>query len=86
MCTPFRQAARLDVTTYDGRILHHERLARSGSPEDAVGVAEIERKFFNNVSRVSTLANAWRLRDIVMRLDALDTTAELTVLLLSVCN
>ena len=86
MGAPFRHAARLDVTTYDGRILHHERLARRGSPEDAVGTAEIERKFFNNVSRVLTLANAARLRDIVMRLETLDTTSELTVLLESVSD
>lgn len=76
----------VDVTTYDGRILHHERLARRGSPEDAVGAAEIERKFFNNVSRVLTPASAARLRDVVMRLETLDTTAELTVLLGSVSD
>jgi aconitate decarboxylase len=81
MGAPFRHAARLQLTTRDGRTFHHERLARRGSPEDAVGAAEIERKFFSNVSRVLAPANANRLRDIVMRLETLDTTADLTTLM-----
>ena len=37
MGAAFRHACRLEVATKDGPILRHERLARRGSPEDAVG-------------------------------------------------
>ena len=86
MGAPFRHAARLTLTTRDGRTFHHERLARRGSPEDAVGAAEIERKFATNVSRLLTADDAERLRGLVMRLETLETTAELTLLLGSLRN
>jgi aconitate decarboxylase len=81
MGAPFRHAARLTLTTRDGRIFHHERLARRGSPEDAVASAEIERKFASNVSGVLTAHDADRLRGLVMRLETLDTTSDITTLL-----
>ncbi len=84
MGAPFRHAARVLVTTRDGRSFHHERLARRGSPEDAVGAGEIERKFFSNVIGVLTQARADRLRDIVMRLEIIETTTELTTELTTV--
>jgi len=77
----FRHAARVSVTTRDGRTLQHERLARRGSPEDAVGSAEIERKFVANVNGVLTDRDAGALRDLVMGLDGLPNTAGLTALL-----
>lgn len=86
MGAPFRHAARLTLTTRDGRTFHHERLARRGSPEDAVGAAEIERKFATNVSHLLTADDAERLRGLVMRLEMLETTAEVTMLLGSARN
>jgi 2-methylcitrate dehydratase PrpD len=73
----FRHGCRLEVTTRDGRRFHHERLARRGSPEDAVGEAEIERKFDANVGSVLSVEAAARLRDAVMRLDSLGDAGEL---------
>jgi aconitate decarboxylase len=81
MGAAFRHAARLEVTTRDGRTFRHERLARRGSPEDAVGEAEILRKFDANVCGILSVEAANRLREMVMRLDRLDNTNEVTALL-----
>ncbi len=78
MGAPFRHACRLAVTTRDGRIFNHERLARRGSPEDAVGQAEIVRKFDANVRLILSEADANDLRQLVTRRDDLDTTQDLT--------
>jgi aconitate decarboxylase len=78
MGAPFRHAARLEVTTHDGRTFRHERLARRGSPEDAVGQPEIVQKFDANVRAVLSEQSAAQLRDLVMRLDTLDSTHDLT--------
>jgi 2-methylcitrate dehydratase PrpD len=78
MGAPFRHAARLELTTRDGRTLHHERLARRGSPEDPVGQAEIERKFDANVRAALSADNAAHLRGLVTRLDTLDDTGGVT--------
>jgi aconitate decarboxylase len=81
MGAAFRHAARVTVTTRDRRIFCHERLARRGSPEDAVGSAEIERKFASNVSQVLTPSDAERLRALVMGLETLDSVSDVTMLL-----
>jgi aconitate decarboxylase len=73
MGAPFRHACRLELTTRDGRTFRHERLARRGSPEDAVGEAEIVRKFMSNVHGILSVEVATRLRGIVMGLDELHT-------------
>ena len=86
MGAPFRHAARLTLITPDGRTFHHERLARRGSPEDAVGAAEIERKYASTVSGVLTADDAARLRDLVMRQEALGTIADIATLLRPVQN
>ena len=72
MGAAFRHAARVEVTTRDGRILRHERLNRRGSPEDAVGEADIVRKFDGNVRGLLSDADAAGLRADVMRLETLD--------------
>jgi 2-methylcitrate dehydratase PrpD len=81
MGAPFRHAARLELTTRNGRTFHHERLARRGSPENAVGEAEIERKFDDNVRAVLSADDAAQLRELVMGLDALGNTGDLTAML-----
>ena len=77
MGAPFRHACRLELTTTDGRSFRHERLARRGSPEDAVGDAEIERKFAANVHDILSDSDAADLRRQVDRLDRLDDTGEM---------
>jgi aconitate decarboxylase len=78
MGAPFRHAARLELKTRDGRTFRHERLARRGSPEDAVGQAEIVRKFNDNVRAVLSPDSAAHLRESVMRLDTLEDTTVLS--------
>jgi aconitate decarboxylase len=79
MGAPFRHACRLTLTTRDGRVFSQERLARRGSPEDAVGEAEIVRKFDANVRAILSGEAADALRQRVMGLDQLDDTGDLTV-------
>ncbi|MEA2726123.1 MAG: hypothetical protein QOF70_598 [Acetobacteraceae bacterium] len=79
MGAPFRHACRLTLTTRDGRVFSQERLARRGSPEDAVGEAEIVRKFDANVRAILSGEAADALRQRVMGLDKLDDTGDLTV-------
>jgi 2-methylcitrate dehydratase PrpD len=78
MGAPFRHAARLELTTRDGRTFRHERLARRGSPEDPVGPAEIVRKYDDNVRAVLSAEDAAHLRELVMRLDTLTDTTGIT--------
>jgi 2-methylcitrate dehydratase PrpD len=74
----FRHAARLELTTRDGRTFRHERLARRGSPEDPVGEAEIVRKFEANVRATLPDDAAKALRRLVMELETSADTADLT--------
>jgi aconitate decarboxylase len=78
MGAAFRHACRLEVTTRDGRVYLHERLARRGSPDDPVGSAEIVRKFAANVGAILPADAADALREGVMRLDALENVGALT--------
>lgn len=75
----YRHAARLEVTTTDGRVLRHECLHRRGSPDDPVGPAAIERKFMDNTRGL--LAEPDRLRALVMQLDELEDVGELVTML-----
>ena len=81
MGAPFRHAARLRVTTRGGQVIQQERLARRGSPEDAVDAAAIERKFNDNVAGLLSGEDASRLRRLIMDLDALGNVDEITRLL-----
>jgi 2-methylcitrate dehydratase PrpD len=83
MGAPFRHAARLELTTRDGRVFRHERLARRGSPDDPVGPAAIVRKFDDCVRAVLSDDDAAALRGLVMRLDTLDDTGDVSALLRS---
>lgn len=81
MGAAYRHAARVSVTTRDGRAFHHERLVRRGSPEDAVSPADIQRKFAANVDGLLGPGDGERLRDLVMGLETLDDTNAVTALL-----
>ncbi|HEX4367723.1 MAG TPA: MmgE/PrpD family protein [Rhodopila sp.] len=83
MGAPFRHAARVEVTTRDGRVFRHERLGRRGSPDDPVGPAAIVRKFDDCVRGVLSDDDAAALRGLVMRLDTLDDTGDVSALLRS---
>jgi 2-methylcitrate dehydratase PrpD len=83
MGAAFRHAARVEVTTRDGRPFRHERLGRRGSPDDPVGPAAIVRKFDDCVRGVLSDDDAAALRELVMRLDTLDDTGDVAALLRS---
>ena len=71
MGAAFRHAARVTVRTRSGQTLHHERLARRGSPDDPVDASAIERKFFDCVGGTLSDADAVALRERVAGLEAL---------------
>jgi 2-methylcitrate dehydratase PrpD len=60
-----------------GAPFRYERLARRGSPEDAVGETGIVRKFEANVRAILSGDDAGSLCEQVMRLDTLDDTRAL---------
>lgn len=78
MAPAFRRACRLDVTTKDGRTIRNERLARRGSPEDAVGSTDIVRKFEANVDGILSAEVGRTLLGVVMQLDKLADPSDLT--------
>ncbi|QIL73798.1 MmgE/PrpD family protein (plasmid) [Diaphorobacter sp. HDW4B] len=47
MGAAYRHAARVEITTRDGKRLHHEILHRRGSPENPLSAYEVEQKFRN---------------------------------------
>ncbi len=75
----FRHACRLTLMTRDGRGFHHERLARRGSPEDAVGQDEVVRKFDANVSAILSKRDSAHLRDLIMRLEQLESMDDIVM-------
>jgi 2-methylcitrate dehydratase PrpD len=77
----FRHAARVVVTTRDGRTLRHECLGRRGSPDDPVGAGAIEQKFVANVDGILTGQAASELKDLVLRLDELENAEPIVALL-----
>jgi 2-methylcitrate dehydratase PrpD len=77
----FRHAARVVVTTRDGRTLRHECLGRRGSPDDPVGADAIEQKFAANVDGILTRQAANELKGLVFRLDQLDSAEPIVALL-----
>ncbi|HYC45292.1 MAG TPA: MmgE/PrpD family protein [Burkholderiales bacterium] len=77
----FRHAARVKVTTRDGRAIEKLLLDRRGSPENPMSTAEIEEKFRHVVSRCIDKARADRIVELVRSLEKLDSTRELIELL-----
>jgi 2-methylcitrate dehydratase PrpD len=73
----FRHAARVAVTTKDGRTLRHECLGRRGSPDDPVGADAIEQKFDANIDGILTRQTADDLKDLIFRLDQQDNASNI---------
>ena len=76
----FRHACRMRVTTADGRVLNHEILHRRGSPDGGIDEGAVVAKFHANVSGLLDRADADRLVDLALSLDAVADVAELCAL------
>jgi 2-methylcitrate dehydratase PrpD len=77
MGAPFRHAARVKVTTREGRSFEKLNLHRRGSPEAPLAPADIEYKFRHVVRACITEARMSRILDLVRGLEKLDSTREL---------
>jgi len=73
----YRHAARVAVTTKDGRKFTHEILNRRGSPENPLSVDDVVYKFRNVVESCLSRSDIDRIIKLVDQLDQLDNTAEL---------
>jgi len=67
----FRHAARLTITTRDGRTLHKEILHRRGSPENPLKPEDVVYKYRHVMKPVVSEARAERIMGLVMKLDTL---------------
>ena len=81
MGAAFRHAARLSLTTRDGRTFMREILNRRGSPENPLKPEDIEYKFRHVVKSCLTPANIDKVMQLVAKLDKLDSTSELISIL-----
>jgi 2-methylcitrate dehydratase PrpD len=81
MGAAFRHAARLSLTTRDGRTFTREILNRRGSPENPLKPEDIEYKFRHVVKSCLTPANIDKVMQLVAKLDKLDSTSELISIL-----
>ena len=77
MGATFRHAARVTVTTRDGRTLTAERLNRRGSAENPLTPDEIERKFQDVVKSCLAADTIDRVVAIVEALEMQDSLDEL---------
>ena len=77
----YRHAARVSVTTRDGRSFRHEILNRRGSPENPLSAEEVEYKFRNVVESCLPPRSIDRVVALAHDLDKLDDSAELLALL-----
>lgn len=77
MGAAFRHAARMTVTTRDGRVLKHEILHRRGSPENPLQPEEVEYKFRNVARSCLSRAHTDKVMKLVGSLETLDSTSEL---------
>jgi 2-methylcitrate dehydratase PrpD len=81
MGAPFRHAARIRVTTRDGRVIEKMILHRRGSPEAPIKPEDIEYKYRHVVRSCIPEARMERILELVRRLERLDSTDELIALL-----
>ena len=77
MGAPFRHAARVKVTTRDGRTFEKMPLDRRGSPEYPLSREDLEYKFRHVVAPCVSKARAERIVEAVRRLETLESTSEL---------
>jgi 2-methylcitrate dehydratase PrpD len=80
MGAPFRHAARITVTTRDGRTFQKLVLHRRGSPEAPMQPDEIVYKFRHVVRSCISEKRMSRILDLARELDRLDNTQKLTEL------
>ncbi|MDO8694673.1 MAG: MmgE/PrpD family protein [Sheuella sp.] len=73
----YRHAARVRVTTQDGRSFDYEILNRRGSPENPLSVDEVIYKFRNVVESCLSGSDIDRVIKLVDQLDQLENTTEL---------
>ena len=81
MGAAFRHAARVAITTRDGRSFKREILHRRGSPENPLQPADVEYKFRHVAKSCLTPANVDKVMQLVAKLDKLDNTSELISIL-----
>jgi 2-methylcitrate dehydratase PrpD len=81
MGAAFRHAARVKLTTRDGRVFEKLLLDRRGSPENPMSGDDIERKFKHVVAPCVDAARAQRIVDSVARLETLERMDELVSLI-----
>jgi 2-methylcitrate dehydratase PrpD len=86
MGAAYRHAARVKVTTRDGRSFQHEILNRRGSPENPLSHDDVVYKFRNVVESCLSAKNIERAIALVAQLDRLDDTTELFNLLAAAHN
>lgn len=77
MGAPFRHAARVKLTTRDGRTFETLLLHRRGSPENPLSAEEVERKFRHVVAPCVDSPRAERIIELVRSLESLESTTEL---------
>jgi aconitate decarboxylase len=73
----FRHAARVVVRTIDGKTFERVVLDRRGSPENAVSLHDIERKFISNVAALLPPDSVDRLQQLAQQLERLPNADEL---------
>jgi 2-methylcitrate dehydratase PrpD len=81
MGAAFRHAARVGITTRDGRAFTREILHRRGSPENPLKPADVEYKFRHVARSCLTPANVDKVMQLVAKLDTLESTGELIAIL-----
>ncbi len=81
MGAAYRHAARVKITTRDGRSFQHEILNRRGSPENPLSHEDVVYKFRNVVESCLSVKNIDRTIALIAQLDRLDDTTELFNLL-----
>jgi 2-methylcitrate dehydratase PrpD len=81
MGAAFRHAARMKVTTHDGRSFDKLALHRRGSPENPLKPEEIVHKFRHVVGSYLAADRIERVIALVQALETLDNTSELIQLI-----
>ncbi|MEY3628265.1 MAG: hypothetical protein RLY91_31, partial [Pseudomonadota bacterium] len=77
----YRHAARVALTTMDGRRLEHEILNRRGSPENPLSHDDVVYKYRHVVQSCLSPAQIDRSIALIEQLDSLEDTTELFELL-----
>jgi 2-methylcitrate dehydratase PrpD len=77
MGAAYRHAARVKITTRDGRSFQHEILNRRGSPENPLSHEDVVYKFRNVIESCLSAKNIDRTIALIAQLDRLEDTSEL---------